>query len=178
MWFSNLTLKLKTRASQIYSWLTSEPSTSGLSTPAASSVLSEFSAPEPETVLTTSAPAELSTKEATTMSVSLSTISSALSLIASSVQATEVIYKAGAELIQVAEDAYSSSVGSGLTKKAAVLKALEAFCVSIGENWDALKAEVSSWIDMVIQSWNKLKAMVSVSSAEAQTVEVGTAAHN
>lgn len=112
------------------------------------------------------------------MSFSLSTIASALSVVAGAVQASEVIYKAGAELIQVAEDAYASATGAGSTKKAAVLKALEAFCVSIGEQWDSLKDELSSWIDMVVQSWNKLKALATGASTvdtAAQAVSVAAA---
>ncbi|MBZ6397049.1 MULTISPECIES: hypothetical protein [Pantoea] len=106
------------------------------------------------------------------MSFSLSAIATALSVVAGAVQATEIIYKAGAELIVVAENAYSASVGSGATKKAAVLQALQAFCVSVGQNWALLKDELSSWVDMVVQSWNTLKAL---SHSESATAAVASA---
>jgi len=99
------------------------------------------------------------------MNFSLSSIAVALSTISGAVQASEVIYRAGAELIHVAERAYAESGASGSTKKVAVLKALEAFALSIGENWDTIRAEVSAWIDMVVESWNRLKTLAPAPSA-------------
>ncbi|WP_312926628.1 hypothetical protein [Pseudescherichia sp.] len=110
------------------------------------------------------------------MTFSLSAIASALSVAASVVQSSEVIFKAGAELIQVAEDAYTHATGTGATKKAAVLAALKAFAEDIGQNWDELKDEVSSWIDMVVQSWNKLKALSAGTAVVDTTTEAGTVA--
>jgi len=103
------------------------------------------------------------------MKFSLSSIAVALSTISGAVQASEVIYRAGADLIHVAEQAYAESDASGSTKKMAVLKALEAFALSIGENWDAIRAEISAWIDMVVQSWNKLKELAPAPAAATVT---------
>ena len=148
MLFSRLTPALKTHAIRIYSWLTSVPSTPGPSIPPDDSGTSASCAPQPET---------------------LSSMAVALSPISGAVQASEVIYRAGADLIHVAEQAYAESDASGSTKKMAVLKALEAFALSIGENWDAIRAEISAWIDMVVQSWNKLKELAPAPVAATVT---------
>lgn len=91
------------------------------------------------------------------MALTLSAIATALTAVSSAVKASEVIYTAGAQLIQVAETAYASASSAGATKKAAVLAALEALAKDLGTEWSTISAEVSSWIDMVIQTWNVVK---------------------
>lgn len=110
------------------------------------------------------------------MTFSLSSIATALTVVSGAVQASEVIYKAGAELIVVAENAYDASIGSGSTKKAAVIAALKEFATSLGENWDAIHEEISAWIDVVIQSYNKLKALVTPVAGSNTTATVITPA--
>ncbi|TCL06886.1 hypothetical protein [Sodalis ligni] len=138
------------------------PKQNGPSKPLESLSATGSSAPTPQPVSTDSVPADSSIKpEVKQMSFSLSAVATALTTVASAVKASEVIYEAGAQLIQIAENAYSNASGSGATKKVAVLAALEALCTEIGEDWSTIKAEISAWIDMVIQTWNTLKSFVT-----------------
>lgn len=108
------------------------------------------------------------------MTFSLSTIATALTTVSTVIKATEVIYEAGAQLIVNAENAYANTVGTGATKKAAVMAALKAFVLSIGESWDDLKAELSAWIDLVISSWNSLKSLAVSSTNTSAAAVVNT----
>lgn len=101
------------------------------------------------------------------MSISLTAVATALTTVSAAIKASEIIFEAGAQLVQVAESAYTTTAGSGASKKVAVLAGLKAFVEHLGENWDELKAELSDWIDMVIQTWNNLKAISPVGKNSA-----------
>lgn len=143
------------------------PRQSGQSGQQACSNVTESCVPVPLNVSTISAPADSSTEKEKPMSLTLSTIATALTTVASAIKASETIYDYAAQLISVAETAYESTSGSGAAKKEAVMAALKAVAAQLGEEWDAIKSAVSSWIDMVIQTWNTLKATLTGSDSDA-----------
>lgn len=103
------------------------------------------------------------------MSFSLSGLASALATAVSTAEATvtvaEDVYTFGATMIDAAESAYSSTSGSGATKKAAVMAALAAFVAALGQDFSKIEAELSAWIDMVIAAYRSIVASLTTSPA-------------
>ena len=107
------------------------------------------------------------------MSLSLSSIATALTTAAAVAQSTETLYQYGAKLIDAAETAYANAVNAGESKKAAVLAVLKVAADAIGEDWEAIKESLSSWIDLVVSAWNAAKELFTKDeeSAEESTEE-------
>lgn len=117
---------------------------------------------------------------ATNVSISLASIANALTVVAaalpSAITAAEDIYKFGATMIVDAETAYSTTTGTGATKKAAVLAAVEAFVVALGQDFSKIEADLSAWIDMVLSAYNKAAAALTTASTVSTATAVSDAA--
>lgn len=111
---------------------------------------------------------------------SLSSIANALIVVAdalpAAVTAASDIYKFGAAMIVAAENAYSSTTGSGATKKAAVMASIQAFVEALGQNFSAIEKQISAWIDMVIAAYRSAAAALSNTNAALPTAAQVTAA--
>lgn len=100
------------------------------------------------------------------MSISLSTIATAMSAAAPVLTAGSKLFNYVGTLMESAEKAFATATAnSGSSKKAVVLAAIQTIAKVIGENFEAIKEQVAAFIDVVKTAYNTVVSVTAPAPA-------------